>query len=79
MDNKKIFLANLSKGRIGKDASRLLGALLINKEKIIKVSRQRYAKKREVIDIVEYFLKYFLCYTGIAFSLIELAACSQKL
>jgi len=31
MDNKKIFLANLSKGRIGEDASRLLGALLINK------------------------------------------------
>jgi len=39
MDNKKIFLANLSKGRIGEDASRLLGALLINKFQLSAMER----------------------------------------
>ena len=39
MDNKKIFLANLSKGRIGEDASRLLGALLISKFQLAAMER----------------------------------------
>lgn len=39
MDNRKIFLANLSKGRIGEDASRLLGALLINKFQLSAMER----------------------------------------
>jgi len=39
MDNKKIFLANLSKGRIGEDASMLLGALLISKFQLSAMER----------------------------------------
>jgi len=31
MDNKKILIMNLSKGRIGEDASALLGAMMITK------------------------------------------------
>ena len=39
MDNKKIFIINLSKGRIGEDASKLLGALLITKIQLAAMSR----------------------------------------
>ena len=39
MDNKKILIANLSKGRVGEDASRLLGALLITKLQLAAMSR----------------------------------------
>ena len=39
MDNKKIFIANLSKGRIGEDASALLGAMMITKFQIDAMSR----------------------------------------
>jgi CxxC-x17-CxxC domain-containing protein len=39
MDDKKILIANLSKGRIGEDNSRLLGALLITKLQLAAMSR----------------------------------------
>lgn len=34
MDNKKIFICNLSKGRIGEDSSALLGAMMVTKFKL---------------------------------------------
>lgn len=39
MDQKKIFLINLSKGRVGEDNSALLGALLITKMQLAAMSR----------------------------------------
>src|SRR3989344_2578090 len=39
MDEQKILLGNISKGRIGEDASRLLGALLITKLQLAAMSR----------------------------------------
>lgn len=39
MDEKKIFIINLSKGRVGEEASRLLGALLITKLQLAAMSR----------------------------------------
>jgi len=39
MDNKKIFLINLSKGRIGEDNSALLGAMIITKLQLSAMSR----------------------------------------
>ncbi|HEX5429807.1 MAG TPA: type IV secretion system DNA-binding domain-containing protein [Patescibacteria group bacterium] len=39
MDNKKILLVNLSKGRIGEDASALLGAMIITRLQLAAMSR----------------------------------------
>lgn len=39
MNNKKIFLVNLSKGKVGEDASGLLGAMLITKIQIAALER----------------------------------------
>ena len=39
MDGQKIFIANLSKGKIGEDASKLLGALCITKLQLAAMSR----------------------------------------
>ncbi|MFH1413068.1 MAG: CxxC-x17-CxxC domain-containing protein [bacterium] len=39
MDEKKIFIINLSKGRIGEDNSQLLGAMLITKIQLAAMSR----------------------------------------
>ena len=39
MDSKKIFIMNLSKGKIGEDSSKLLGALLITKIQLAAMSR----------------------------------------
>lgn len=39
MDNKKIFLANLSKGKIGEDVSEMLGSLLVSKFQLDVMSR----------------------------------------
>ncbi len=39
MDEEKILIANLSKGRIGEDSSRLLGALLITKLQLAAMQR----------------------------------------
>ena len=53
MDNNKIFLMNLSKGRIGEDASALLGAMMITKLQLSAMSR---------IDIPESRRKNFFLY-----------------
>lgn len=39
MDNKKIFIVNLSKGRIGEDSSALLGAMMVTKFQIDAMGR----------------------------------------
>ncbi len=53
MDNKKIFLINLSKGRIGEDNSALLGAMIITKIQLAAMSR---------VDIPEEDRKDFYLY-----------------
>jgi len=53
MDGKKILILNLSKGRIGEDASRLLGGLLITKLQLAAMSR---------VDIKEEERKDFFLY-----------------
>ncbi len=53
MDNSKIFLINLSKGRVGEDNSALLGALLITKIQLAAMSR---------VDIPEHERKDFYLY-----------------
>src|SRR3989338_2955252 len=50
MDEGKILLINISKGRIGEDASRLLGALIITKLQLAAMSR---------VNISEYERKDF--------------------
>ncbi len=45
IDNKKILIANISKGRIGEDNSRLLGALLITKLQLSAMSRVDIAEE----------------------------------
>jgi energy-coupling factor transporter ATP-binding protein EcfA2 len=44
MDQKKIILVDISKGRIGEDASRLLGAMIITKIQLAAMSRVDVAK-----------------------------------
>lgn len=46
MDNKKIFIVNLSKGRVGEESSRLLGALLITKLQLAAMSRVDIPEER---------------------------------
>ena len=46
MDGKKILIANLSKGRVGEDNSRLLGALLITKLQLAAMSRVDMAEEK---------------------------------
>ena len=53
MDEKKILIMNLSKGRIGEDNSRLLGALLVTKLQLAAMSR---------VDINEEERKDFFLY-----------------
>ena len=53
MDDGKIFIANLSKGRIGEENSKLLGALLITKLQLAAMSR---------VDIPEEKRKDFFVY-----------------
>jgi len=53
MDEKKIFIANLSKGKIGEDNSRLLGALMITKIQLMAMTRS---------DIPEHLRKDFYLY-----------------
>ena len=43
MDNKKIFLANLSKGKIGEDVSEMLGSMLVSKFQLDVMSRANIA------------------------------------
>lgn len=53
MDQGKILIVNLSKGRIGEDASQLLGALVITKLQLAAMSR---------VDIAEHERKDFYLY-----------------
>jgi len=53
MDSRKIIIMNLSKGRIGEDNSRLLGALLITKLQLAAMSR---------VDILEQKRQDFFLY-----------------
>lgn len=53
MDNKKIFIMNLAKGRIGEDSSRLLGGMLITKLQLAAMER---------VDIPEEKRNDFLLY-----------------
>ncbi len=46
MDGKKILIANLSKGKVGEDNSRLLGALLITKLQLAAMSRVDIAEEK---------------------------------
>jgi len=46
MDNEKILILNLSKGKIGEDASRLLGGLLITKLQLAAMSRVNIPEKK---------------------------------
>jgi type IV secretory pathway TraG/TraD family ATPase VirD4 len=43
MDNNKIFLANLSKGKIGEDVSEMLGSMLVSKFQLDVMSRANIA------------------------------------
>lgn len=45
MDNKKIFIVNLSKGRIGEDSSALLGAMMVTKFQIDAMGRADVPEK----------------------------------
>jgi len=46
MDDEKILILNLSKGKIGEDASRLLGGLLITKLQLAAMSRVNIPEKK---------------------------------
>ncbi|MDP4007431.1 MAG: type IV secretion system DNA-binding domain-containing protein [bacterium] len=48
MDGKKILILNLSKGRIGEDNSRLLGAMLITKIQLAAMSRVNIPEARRL-------------------------------
>jgi hypothetical protein len=52
MDNKKIFIVNLSKGRIGEDSSALLGAMMVTKFQIDAMTRADIPEK----DRVDFYL-----------------------
>lgn len=52
MDNKRIFICNLSKGKIGEDNSSLLGAMVITKFQIDAMSRSNIPEK----DRVDFYL-----------------------
>jgi hypothetical protein len=52
MDNKKIIIVNLSKGKIGEDNSSLLGAMMITKFQIDAMSRANIPEK----DRVDFYL-----------------------
>ncbi|MDP3052601.1 MAG: type IV secretion system DNA-binding domain-containing protein [bacterium] len=60
MDEGKIFIANLSKGRIGEDNSRLLGALMITKIQLAAMSRSDIAenKRRDFYLYVDEFQNF---------------------
>jgi hypothetical protein len=52
MDNKKIFVCNLSKGKIGEDNSSLLGSMIITKFQLDAMSRSNIPEK----DRVDFYL-----------------------
>ncbi len=60
MDEGKILLVNISKGRIGEDASRLLGALIITKIQLAAMSRVDIPEneRKDFILIVDEFQNF---------------------
>jgi hypothetical protein len=52
MDHRKILLCNLAKGSIGDDNSRLLGSLIILKEKLAALSRQDIPESERVAHVL---------------------------
>lgn len=60
MDEGKILLINISKGRIGEDASRLLGALIITKIQLAAMSRVDIPERerRDFVTIVDEFQNF---------------------
>jgi hypothetical protein len=46
MDNKRIFIANLSKGRLGEDKSNLLGAILVTSFQLAAMARTNIPEKK---------------------------------
>jgi len=60
MDEQKILLINLSKGRVGEDASRLLGGLLITKIQLAAMSRVDVPKheRRDFVLMVDEFQNF---------------------
>lgn len=55
MDNRKIFLVNLSKGRIGEQNAGLLGAMIVTKLYLAAMSRAE-ASKAEMAQLPPFFL-----------------------
>ena len=60
MDEGKILLVNISKGRIGEDASRLLGALIITKIQLAAMSRVdiQERERKDFVLIVDEFQNF---------------------
>ena len=60
MDSGKIFLVNLSKGKIGEDSSSLLGAMLVTKIALAALSRQNIpeGKRRDFYLYVDEFQSF---------------------
>ena len=60
MDSSKIFLVNLSKGKIGEDSSSLLGAMLVTKIALAALSRQNIpeGKRRDFYLYVDEFQSF---------------------
>jgi len=60
MDEGKIFIANLSKGKIGEDNSRLLGGLMITKIQLMAMSRSDIpeSKRRDFYLYVDEFQNF---------------------
>ncbi len=54
MDSKKIFIVNLSKGRIGEDTAKLLGAMIITKISLAAMSRVDIVNEDEREDFFVY-------------------------
>jgi CxxC-x17-CxxC domain-containing protein len=54
MDNRKILIMNLSKGRIGEDASALLGAMMITKIQLAAMSRVNIPNEEDRRDFYLY-------------------------
>jgi type IV secretory pathway TraG/TraD family ATPase VirD4 len=52
MDNRKILLCDLAKGSIGDDNSRLLGSLIVLKEKLAALSRQDIPESERVPHVL---------------------------
>jgi len=52
MDNRKIFIANLSKGAIGESASNVLGSLLVSHIQLVAMSRSVIAPEQRVSHFI---------------------------